>query len=96
MKQRRVKDGPWAKVVVNNAGLCQEQNAGHPPTSDGYQPAPKPGNHPTRASLPCGNPRNPAGSVIRGRRSVLTTETRWHREMDLSRNKELLLGGFQP
>jgi hypothetical protein len=39
VKQRWLKDWPWATVVAINAGLCKEKNALHKPTSDGYKPA---------------------------------------------------------
>jgi len=39
MKKRWLKDWPWDTVVTINAGLCQEKNALHKPTSDGYTPA---------------------------------------------------------
>ncbi len=39
MKQRWLEDWPWETVVTINAGLCQDKNALHKPTSDGYAPA---------------------------------------------------------
>jgi hypothetical protein len=39
MKRQWLKDWPWQTVEVINAGLCQEKNALHKPTSDGYEPA---------------------------------------------------------
>ena len=41
MKKRWLQDWPWETVVTINAGLCQEKNALHKPTSDGYAPAHK-------------------------------------------------------
>jgi hypothetical protein len=41
MKRRWLQDWPWETVVTINAGLCQEKNALHKPTSDGYKPAQK-------------------------------------------------------
>jgi len=41
MRQRWLKDWPWATVAAINAGLCKEKNALHKPTSDGYKPAEK-------------------------------------------------------
>ena len=41
MKRHWLKDWPWATVVTINAGLCQEKQALHKPTSDGYEPAKK-------------------------------------------------------
>ena len=41
MKKRWLQDWPWETVVAINAGLCQEKNALHKPTSDGYAPAQK-------------------------------------------------------
>jgi len=39
MKRHWLKDWPWETVVTINAGLCQEKNALHKPSSDGYKPA---------------------------------------------------------
>ena len=39
MKRRWLKDWPWQTVTAINAGLCQEKNALHQPTSDGYESA---------------------------------------------------------
>ena len=41
MKRRWLKDWPWTTVMTINAALCQEKNALHKPTSDGYKPAEK-------------------------------------------------------
>ena len=41
MKRRWLKDWPWKTVVTINAGLCQEKQALHQPTADGYAPARK-------------------------------------------------------
>ncbi len=41
MKRFWLKDWPWETVVTINAGLCQEKQALHKPTADGYEPAKK-------------------------------------------------------
>ncbi len=41
MKQLWLKDWPWETVVTINAALCQQKEALHKPTSDGYESARK-------------------------------------------------------
>lgn len=33
-----LRDWPWDTVATINAGLCQQKNALHKPTSDGFEP----------------------------------------------------------
>jgi len=39
MRRQWLKDWPWETVAAINAGLCQQSNALHKPTSEGYEPA---------------------------------------------------------
>jgi hypothetical protein len=39
MKQRWLKDWPWASVIAINAALCKEKKALHKSTSEGYEAA---------------------------------------------------------
>ena len=39
MNKRWLKDWPWETVVTINAGLCNQKNALHKPTTDGYEAA---------------------------------------------------------
>jgi hypothetical protein len=41
MNRHWLQDWPWETVVAINAGLCQEKQALHKPTSAGYAPAKK-------------------------------------------------------
>ena len=39
MNEKWLKDWPWETVVTINAGLCNQKNALHKPTTDGYEAA---------------------------------------------------------
>ena len=75
MKQHWLKDWPWATVVAINAGLCQEKNALHKPTSNGYEPAKKFGEKRADKNSPYGKRSTSAASATNSRRSVSTMAT---------------------
>jgi len=39
MNEKWLKDWPWETVVTINTGLCNQKNALHKPTTDGYEAA---------------------------------------------------------